>query len=379
MIMRHRIAHILPWPYVGGTEHGTLRIAKAVDSSRFTNVAFCVPNADPVRSLFDNAGIPCATYEPPVPSYRSGAAFLSASFRLARELKRQRADLVHCADLYAAHHAALAARLAGLPVLSHIRNRFENMSSRDCTFLWPVKKFIFVSRDTWHRFGFSVSQGRGTVIYDGIDIPASDDGDRDRVRREFAIPETASVVGMMARVAPQKDFVTLARAAVRILEVQPQTRFLIVGDHTSASSYREHYDWVQALLRAHGVIDSFIFTGHRPDARRFLEAFDVFVLSTHSEGLPLVILEAMAQAKPVVATDVDGVPELIQHGETGLLHSHENHQELAAHVLTLLRDRTLAERIGAAGRRLVQTRFTTAEFATNMNSTYAAALALPVS
>jgi glycosyltransferase involved in cell wall biosynthesis len=253
------------------------------------------------------------------------------------------------------------------------------MSSRDCTFLWPVKKFIFVSRDTWHRFGFSVSQGRGTVIYDGIDIPASDDGDRDRVRREFAIPETASVVGMMARVAPQKDFVTLARAAVRILEVQPQTRFLIVGDHTSASSYREHYDWVQALLRAHGVIDSFIFTGHRPDARRFLEAFDVFVLSTHSEGLPLVILEAMAQAKPVVATDVDGVPELIQHGETGLLHSHENHQELAAHVLTLLRDRTLAERIGAAGRRLVQTRSTTAEFATNMNSTYAAALALPVS
>ena len=100
--------------------------------------------------------------------------------------------------------------------------------------------------------------------------------------------------------APLKDYFTLARAARRILQAEPQTRFLIVGDYTSAKTYREHYQGVRQVLEECCVADSFIFTGHRQDVSRLLSAFDVFVLSTHREGLPLVILEAMAQAKPVV-------------------------------------------------------------------------------
>jgi glycosyltransferase involved in cell wall biosynthesis len=368
--MTRRIAHVLPYPYVGGTEHGTLRIARAIDETRFTSVALCLGDAGPVRSLFEEAGIDCATYEPPVPSYRHGATFVSSSWSLARILKAQRADLVHCADIDAALYAGLAGRLAGIPVISHIRNRYDDVSRRDCSFLRLVKKFVFVSQDTWRRFGCRVGKGRGTVVYDGLDLPAPEPGDRDRIRREFGIPEGAPVVGMMARVHPQKDFDTLANAAVRILASMPEARFLIVGDYESAATYREHYNWVQQALAERGVKDSFIFAGHRQDALSFFPSFDVFVLSTHSEGLPLVILEAMAHGLPVVATAVDGIPEVVQHEETGLVHAHADDQELAAHILRFLRDRNLAQQIGSAGRTLVQTRFSTPEFGKNLNDLY---------
>jgi glycosyltransferase involved in cell wall biosynthesis len=180
---------------------------------------------------------------------------------------------------------------------------------------------------------------------------------------------------MMARVAPQKDYFTLARAARRILQAEPQTRFLIVGDCTSAETYREHYQGVLRVLEDCRVADSFIFTGHRQDVSRLLSALDVFVLSTHREGLPLVILEAMAHAKPVVATAVDGVPEIVQDGKTGLLCAHEDDVQLGEHVLSLLRDRGRATRIAEAGRQLVQTRFSTEEFGERMNVEYADSLA----
>ena len=193
-----------------------------------------------MREFFEDCGIPCATYDPPVPSYRHGVAYLRSSVHLARELLRRQVDILHCSDLLAAHHVALAGRLAGLPVLCHIRNRFEDISRRDRSFLWPVHKFVFVSRNTWRHFAYTVSPDRGTVVYDGIDIPDGGDEaiDYASVRREFRIPEHAPVIGMMARVAPQKDFATLARAAVRILEAQPDARFLVAGDYASEKNQR---------------------------------------------------------------------------------------------------------------------------------------------
>ncbi len=367
----YTIAHILPFPSVGGTEHATLRIAKAVDPRRFASIAFCLREAEPVRKVFTECGVPCTTYDPPVPSYRHGAAYVRSSVTLARELLRRQVDMVHCADLLAAHEVALAGRLAGLPVLCHIRNRFEDISRRDRSFLWPVQKFVFVSRNTWRQFAYAVSPERGTVIYDGIDIPATADDADDRVsvHREFGIPEHAPIIGMMARVAPQKDFGTLARAAARILKSQPNARFLIAGDYASRKNH-EHYLRVQADVQACGVAESFIFTGYRDDVPRLINALDVFVLSTHSEGLPLVILEAMARGKPVVATAVDGIPEVVQDAKSGLLFPHEDHETLASHIAGLLKDRAWGRRLGEAGRHLVRSAFSSTQFAESMNAVY---------
>jgi glycosyltransferase involved in cell wall biosynthesis len=372
----HTIAHILPWPAVGGTEHATLRIAKAIDPSRFTSIAFYLSGAESVRTLFAEAGIRASPYIPAVPSYRHGARFVAESLSLSRQLRRHGVDLVHCADLPAAHAAALAAWFAGIPVICHVRNRFDRVSRRDCSFLWPVRKFVFVSQDTWRRFSCKVSPSRGTVVYDGIDLPAARDArhDRDAVCREFGIPCDAPIIGMVARVAPQKDFETLVRAAAAVLAVEPRARFLLAGDHTSDQIYQQTYQRVRRVIEECGVGHAFVFTGHRPDVSHLLEALDIFVLSTHWEGLPLVILEAMAHQKPVVATAVDGIPEIVKHGESGLLFPHEDHRALADHLVGLLKDRPAASRLAEAGRRFVQRRFSREQFGSNMTSLYSGVL-----
>jgi len=182
------------------------------------------------------------------------------------------------------------------------------------------------------------------------------------------------VIGMTARVSAQKDYVTLARAAKRVLDGVPDARFVIVGDHERHDAHREHYALVQRELARLGVADAFVFTGFRSDVARVMGAFDVFVLSTHFEGLPLVILEAMAMELPVVATAVNGIPELITSDSVGLLAPHEDEEKLAGQLLALLRDPARARRVAAGGRELVERQFSARAFGESIAALYVDAL-----
>jgi glycosyltransferase involved in cell wall biosynthesis len=366
-----RIAHVLPSTMViGGTEHATLRIARAVAPTGLDSVAFCIEGDTPVQRFFAGEGMPVTGFPAVEPSVRRPLPDQRASRALAREFRRQRVDVVHCADVGAAHFTALAGRLAGVPVVSHVRNRHDQISRRDQLFLRPVDRWVFVSRDTWRRFSYPVAPARGTVVYDGIDAPSLRTSEARAARMELAIDPDAPVVGMVARVSPQKDFITLARAARDVLARHPRTRFLVVGDYETEPAYRAHYERVCRELADQQVADAFVFTGFRRDVPRLAAAMDVFVLSTHFEGLPLVLLEGMAQARPVVATDVDGIPELVRDGETGLLHRHEDAVGLARQISRLLDDATLAARLGAAGRHAVDTFWTNERFARDMAALY---------
>ena len=111
------IAHILPWPTVGGTEQATLRIAQAVADAGFRNVAFYLKGASPVRDLFAAAGFETLEYEGVEPSYRHPRAFLQASFQRAQQFKQREIDLIHCSDMLAGQYAAVSGRMARLLVL----------------------------------------------------------------------------------------------------------------------------------------------------------------------------------------------------------------------------------------------------------------------
>jgi glycosyltransferase involved in cell wall biosynthesis len=145
---------------------------------------------------------------------------------------------------------------------------------------------------------------------------------------------------------------------------------LIVGDYSQSELNRKHYEEVKRLLAARHLTSHFIFAGHREDVSRMIAAMDIFVLSTHTEGLPLVVLEAMTHAKPVAATAVGGVPEIISDGETGLLHQHQDADDLAAHILSLLQNQERAAHLGKAGRQFVKANFSKELFASNIVNLY---------
>ena len=362
---------MLPWESVGGTELATLRIAQGIEGEEFKNTIFHFSEADVIREMFAREGFETAAYDAVEPSYRRPKNFLRASYSLSREFKRREISLVHCADLAASYLTALAGRMAGVPVLCHIRNRFAELSRRDKSFLYAVDRFAFVSQDTWKHFAYKVPPRRGVVIYDGIEIPATNAAKaRESVRRKYGIPQNAKVVGMVARVAPQKDYPTLIRAASRITAVEKNVRFLVVGDYSGAATLRKHYEEVKLMLAASDVAPYFIFTDFQSNVIQFFDAMDIFVLSTHFEGLPLVILEAMAQGKPVIATAVDGIPEIVKHEKTGLLHQHEDAAQLSEQILALLRDEALATRLGEAGRQAVKTEWSRERFAGVMKNLY---------
>jgi glycosyltransferase involved in cell wall biosynthesis len=120
-----------------------------------------------------------------------------------------------------------------------------------------------------------------------------------------------------------------------------------------------------------------MFTDHRDDVERLLNAIDIFVLSTKTEGLPLVILEAMAHAKPVVATAVGGVPELVRDKQTGFLHSLGDYEAQANQLSLLVEDKTLRHRLGEAGRALVRSDFSRERFATQVSDLYSTLIGAP--
>jgi glycosyltransferase involved in cell wall biosynthesis len=366
---RYNIAHVMPWAAVGGTEHATLRIARATGGAGFGHVMFCRRDAPEVRDFFEAEGFETVAYDLIEPSYRRAHVYARDSYRLAREFRRRRVDVVHCADVTAAFSGGLSGRMAGARVVSHVRNRHDGLSRRDQSFLRLVGKFVFVSEDTRRKFDYKVGPRRGVVVYDGLDVgPDVSAEDVADVRREFNLGEGVKLVGMVARVSPQKDFPTLVRAAARVVAARPETRFMIVGDYEEAN--RDHYEEVLRALADAGVESHFIFAGFRTDVARLMSAFDVFVLCTNFEGLPLVILEAMAHGRPVVATAVDGIPEIVLDGKTGLLHPHGDDEALAAHLVALLGDDAYAARLGGAGREFVKMEWSRERFAADMVRLY---------
>jgi len=209
------------------------------------------------------------------------------------------------------------------------------------------------------------------VIYDAVEVPNTDaETHNNAVRHDLGVPDECVLVGMIARVAPVKDYFTLADAAAQVLALHPETRFLIVGDNSLEELNRNHYAEVVNRLNELGIVDRFIFTGHRTDVTRLIVAIDVCVLCTHREGFPLSILEAMAMGKPVVATAVGGIPEIITPGVTGYLHQHGNSQELADGLLRLIDNPKDARRMGTSARENVLKNFSRQRFADEIAETY---------
>jgi glycosyltransferase involved in cell wall biosynthesis len=359
----------MPWGGVGGVEIATIRL---IETTRdlFNHVAFCLNDAEAVRKRFEASGIQTITYEQPEPSLRHWRRFRKQSRALAEQIKDAGVDIVHFAEVKAAYHVGHAAALAHTRLLCHVRVSIPKLDWRHRLFLRPVQSYVFVSKEAMRTFAIALPTHKARVVYDAIDAPIEMPADIAATRDEFSIPQEAPLVGMVARVSAQKDYFTLAAAAAEVVKTFPNTRFLIVGDNSLVALNRLHYVEVAKKLDELGIRENFIFTGHREDVPRLIAAMDFCVLSTHREGFPLSILESMALQKPVVATSVGGIPEIVIPGVNGLLHEHQDSLGLASSIISLIDSPARCKQLGRAAKEYVRKNYSKRQFADDISAAY---------
>ena len=192
------------------------------------------------------------------------------------------------------------------------------------------------------------------MIPNGIDArrvaEAAANTDRRAKRASLGVPEDAVVIGNVGRLADQKGQEYLIRAMPEVIAKEPRAHLVIVGWGPLEAELR-------ALTKQLGIEARVTFAGKRLDVDELLGTFDVFAFSSVHEGQGIAILEAMAASLPLVATAVDGIPDMVKHEETGLLVPSRDPGALAAAILRLREDRALAERTTAAAKKLVFDRF----------------------
>jgi glycosyltransferase involved in cell wall biosynthesis len=196
-------------------------------------------------------------------------------------------------------------------------------------------------------------EARIRVVYNGIDLASWTPAERDAgLAAELGVPPDAPVVGILAMLRPEKDHATFLEAARLVLAEVPECRFLIVGEGIERAALERRSEEL-------GLGDRVVLTGRRPDVARLLTVFDVSVLSSVTvETFPMSFLEAMAMARPLVATRVGGVPEMIEEGGNGYLVEKRDARGLADALVRVVGDRAVAREMGRRSREIVEERFT---------------------
>jgi glycosyltransferase involved in cell wall biosynthesis len=354
-----RIAHLVTGGEIAGGEVIALRLARAARGAGH-DALIVAPSGGVLLDTAAAEGFATELVDVSRTVRFAGAA------RLSRLLRRVRVDLLHTHVHVAANVLGrLAARAAGTAVVSHlhIENHFrsqrvaraplmglDNASAHLCARLIAVSE---ATRTAFLRQGFPT--GKLETIYNGVDARAIEAAPPSSLRRELGIPEDAIVIGHVGRLAPVKGQRELIEAVARLLPAHRSVRLLVVGrDLERGGAYERELARFAASL---GVGAAVAFAGYRPNAAAALREVDVLALPSWIEGLPLVVLEAMAHGKPVVATAVGGTPEAVADGETGLLVQPRDVGSLAKALGTVAGDPELRRRLGEAGRRRVREHF----------------------
>lgn len=369
------LVHGLP---IGGTEVMACHLARRL---RTRGLAVAVGCLDVVGEL--GLGLADDGFE--VVCYGRRPGFdARLPLRIARHARRFGADVVHAHQYTPFFYGALARPLAaaGLVFTEHGRAHPDPPSRKRRAFnrvFAPLAgRVTAVSagvRDALCSVeGFDAS--RIEIIPNGIELEPFAAVTRDEARRLLSLDATTPVVATVGRLDPVKNYPLLLEAFRRLRETIPDALLLVVGDGAERAR-------LEALAAQLGLGDSVRFLGRRRDVHRLYAAFDVFALSSFSEGLPMTVIEAMAASVPVLATDVGGIREAIRDGQDGVLlppppfdtdpHRRSEYATAFATALaSLLRDEPGRKRLTAAALRRARERFSLDAVCDRYQEAYAA-------
>ncbi|MBN1779887.1 glycosyltransferase [bacterium] len=345
-----RILFVVNGFSVGGGELKLLELIREITthaSDRFECIVCSVGIAGPLKAEFEKLGVRIELF------LKSGPYDVTQIVRVARLIREARIDIVQTTLFYADVIGTYAARLCGVHRIISWEAVTQPYALKH---LWAYRlaskwfaRSVAVSRAIQKQVVLDrhVPGTKTCTIRYGVDLGKFTVRRDQALRRELGLSSKAVLIGTVARLTPQKGHEWLIRAVPEIAGAFPECHFVFIGDGPLHLRLEKQAAGLNVADRVH-------FLGFRDNVNVLLNNLDLFVLPSLYEGLPNVVLEAMACGLPVVATAVDGTPEAVIHEQTGLLVPPCEPDPLARAVISLLGNRGRMQRMGHAGRKRVE-------------------------
>jgi len=353
---RIKVLEMIDRSFLGGGQITLLSLVKGLDKDKFEVMA-ASGGGGPLVDELGKLGVPH------IPIDVRKLSGPGAAGRIAAVLRGAAIDVLHTHGGIAGLYGRLAAKKAGIPAVVHTLHGIHYLHYRNPLLKWAfivlerrLSRFtdavIFVSQADLRR-GMKLRlapAGKARLIRNGID-PAGMIPGFDRAAKKIELgSDGRPLIVAVSRLHRQKGLKYLLRAVPLIREGIPAVKVVIAGGGPLASK-------LASAVRRLRIGESASLLGEREDAREVLAAADVFVLPSLWEGLPYVLVEAAALGKPIVASDIDGVREVVRSGETGVLVPPRDPGSLAASLILLLMDQDLAGKLGERARRDIPSDF----------------------
>jgi len=295
---------------------------------------------------------------------------------LVRYVKQHDIDIIHWSERPRdAFYSVLLARLTGTKSILHLHGKCDTwMGSLALWAMGQADGIIGVSRFVAQS---ALAKGyRPDKVYHVLNSVNSSrwnhDTDGSAVRREFGIATDAPLLAIISRILSWKGQELLLKALVKVKDKVPSVKLLIVGEEDSSTMPMgySYMDVLKEMVRKLELSEQVIFTGRRSDVQEILAACDIYTMPTFEEPCAVVILEAMAMKKPIVALDSGGTPEEVEHSRAGLLSPPGDVHKLAENILMLINNPALRKRMGEYGRGRVEQYFNPCRMADDVERIY---------
>jgi len=354
-----RVCHIISGDLWAGPEVQTCALLTSLQSQPDLTLYAIVLNEGKLADSLNKAGISVTVIN------ESKHHFVSILKRIRCELDRRRVDILHSHRYKENLLAALVKKRCNI---KYLVQTIHGIQERYSGLKWPKIKLYgcfndYVTRKYFdrlfpvsHEIAQELSQrfdpARMVTIHNAINIA---DLKTTRsvadVRNEFGIDKNYDIIGTAGRMVPIKGFDVLLRAAKLILEKKTTVCLLLAGDGSQKTELEQKAETM-------GLTGKVRFVGFRDDIVDFINCLDIFVMTSYHEGVPLILLEAMAMQKPVVATSVGGINEVIENNVSGLLVEPGDEKAFASACLGLLNDSEWRKRLSVASKVRVEEEFT---------------------
>lgn len=372
MPKKNKIVHIITRLDKGGSAQNTLLTVLGTDTKKYDVLLFKGPTVESRMSQDENASVMADLQKAQLkriklvtipllvrrinPAYDAGA--LIYLFLL---LIKEKPAIVHTHTSKAGFLGRLAAKLARVPIIVHTPHGHVFFG-----YFGPLKTQIFILLEKYaaritnrivaltkgekedYKFYKIAPEDKIIIINSGVELENIKDlslEERQNLKRQLGIPERSFVVGTAGRLEPVKGPEFLLEAAKDILSNYPQTYFVFAGD----GPLRQRLERKAYEL---GINTNMRFLGWRNDVTRVISIYDIFIFPSLNEGMGRVLVEAMALGKPVVASNVGGIPDLVTHGKTGFLVPPRDPGQLARYIQVLMEDEGKRKRMGQGGKEM---------------------------